>query len=224
MTRLEVSILDAAIRKYDITKPSFKTLWHHHMIKAMKGLTDNFLNDEDNLERYYRQVHIPKLLCFLMRTPVNILAIGKKECWLIHAPTPHNRHFVGAHCSHSLYERPTEIQKWERLQEFVAKYASAGATIRVYWLYNKRETHVPTAEFKKDRRAWASLPGCTQPFLNNLYLPPFIQGPCSAAEASYFRMTGWVEAVRRIAVAIRDTKDEEIFGVCMKPAACNARN
>lgn len=54
MTRLEVSIHDAAIRKYDITKPSFKTVWHHRMTKAMAALIENFLNDEDNLEHYYR--------------------------------------------------------------------------------------------------------------------------------------------------------------------------
>ena len=154
-----------------------------------------------------------------MRTSVNILAIGKKECWLINARTPHNRHFVGTQCGVSVFERPTEIQRWERLQQFVAKYASAGSTIRVFWLHQQRVKLSQTAEFKKDRRACASLPGCTLPFLNNLYLATFIHGPCSAAEATYFRMSGWIEAVRRIAIAIRDTKDLECQGVCMKPVS-----
>ena len=92
-----------------------RTVWHQRVIKAMSALTENFLNDEENLERYNRNILIPKLLCLLMRTSVNILAIGKKECWLSNARKPHNRHFVGTKCSLSLFERSTEVQKWERL-------------------------------------------------------------------------------------------------------------
>lgn len=109
MTRIEVSIHGVAIEKYDVSKPSFKTVWHKRVAKAIDCLTANFLNDEDNLEHYYRKIQIPKLLSLLMRTAVNFLAIGRKECWIINARTPHKRHFVGTQCSVSVFERPTEL-------------------------------------------------------------------------------------------------------------------
>ena len=56
MTRLEVSIHDVAIQKYDVTMPSFKTGWHERVSKALDSLTKNFLNDEDHLDYYYRRI------------------------------------------------------------------------------------------------------------------------------------------------------------------------
>ena len=65
----------------------------------MSALSENFLNNEEILEHCYRRINIPKLLSLLMRTSVNILIIGKKECWLVNASTPHPRHFVGTQCN-----------------------------------------------------------------------------------------------------------------------------
>ena len=107
MTRLELSIHEASFEKYDIIRPSFKTLWHKRVIAALEALVQNFLNDEQTIEHCYRQVHIPRLLSLISRTKVNILAIGKKTCWMVNATTPHNRHFVGTQTGTYLYERAT---------------------------------------------------------------------------------------------------------------------
>ena len=139
MTRLEVSIHNAALQKYEVTQPSFKTVWHMRVIATMDALAAYFLNDEDTIAHCYHKVAIPTLLNLLSRANANILAIGKKDCWIVNARTPHPRHFVGTQCSVSIFERPMELCRWYRLKEFAAKYASAGSTIRVFWLHQQRD-------------------------------------------------------------------------------------
>ena len=95
MTRLELSIHSIALKRFDIMQTSYKTEWYKRMIASMDALTDYFLNDEDIIAQCYHKIPTPDLLESLSRTAVNILAIGKKECWIINARTPHPRHFVG---------------------------------------------------------------------------------------------------------------------------------
>ena len=143
----------------------------------MRHLTDAFLNDEEVLEHAYRKVPVSILLTLLAKTPVNVLAIGKKECWIINAKTPHRRHFVGTSCATTLYEGFLELRKWDRLEEFVAKFASAGARINVYWLHQDCDIVAKSGMLVKKANAGVSLPGCSQAFLNGISLTPFINGP-----------------------------------------------
>ena len=112
MTRLELSIHNVALQRYEITQPSFKTVWHKRIIAGMEALTERFLNDEDTIFYCYRNIAIPTLLSSLSRASINILAIGKKECWIINARTPHPRHFVGTPCSVSIYDLTARLDRW----------------------------------------------------------------------------------------------------------------
>ena len=110
--RLELSIHNVALQRYEITQPSFKTVWHKRIIAGMEALTERFLNDEDTIFYCYRNIAIPTLLNSLSRASINILAIGKKECWIINARTPHPRHFVGTPCSVSIYDLTARLDRW----------------------------------------------------------------------------------------------------------------
>ena len=65
----------------------------------------------------------------------NLLAVGKKNCWLVNATTPHQSHYVGTEGCVRVYENPTHVLDWERIKEFVAKYAAVNARIDIYWLH-----------------------------------------------------------------------------------------
>ena len=69
-------------------------------------MVDGVLNDETVLFYCYRELLVPQLLTLLGRVTNNILAIGKKECWLINARTAHKGHFIGTKCETCLYDRP----------------------------------------------------------------------------------------------------------------------
>ena len=89
----------------------------------------------------------------------------------------------------------------------------------MFWLHQPRLKLAKVAEFKKHRFANASLPGCTQVYLNSLGLAPFIERPCTSDETQRYKMEGWVVAVRRIAEEITATKNEEILGANKKPVS-----
>ena len=77
----------------------------------------------------------------------------------------------------------------------------------MFWLHQPRSKLAKVAEFKKHRFAKASLPGCTQVYLNSFGLAPFIEHPCTSDETLEYEMEGWVFAVRSIAEEIAATKN-----------------
>ena len=192
---------------YKMNEPSVKTKFAKRLTTCMRHLTDAFLNDEEVLAHAYRKVPVNILLTLLAMTPVNVLAIGKKECWIINASTPHKRHFVGSRCATTLYEGPLVLRNWDRLKEFVAKFASAGARVNVYWLHQDRDRVAKSGMLVKKANARVSLPGCSQAFLNGIGLTPFINGPVDLQEAKATRFSTWIPTVRGVAEMINQELD-----------------
>ena len=199
LTRLELSIHEDALTKYKMNEPSVKTKFFKRLAACMRHLTDAFLNEEEVLAQAYFKIPINILLHLLAQTPVNVLAIGKKECWIVNASTPHPRHFVGTRCATTLYEHPTELRNWDRLKEFVAKFASQGARVDVYWLHQGRPKLAKSGTLIKEGNARVSLPGCSQVFLNGVGLIPFINRPVDIEEAKATSFKTWITTVRGIA-------------------------
>ena len=150
----------------------------------------------------YRKIPTPALLSSLALSPSCLLAVGKKACWLINAKTPHPSHFVGTEKSVRVYQNPNHVQDWERIKDFVAKYAAVGARIHVYWLHQGRSQLRKTATVSKPAGTRMSLPGCTQPFLNSINLPEFIGGPVDQEDAKCTPIGNWNPALRSMALAI----------------------
>ena len=125
-------------------------MFHKRIADCMQDFSVRFINEKEVWSQSYRKVPISKLLALLAMAPVNILAVGKNESWMINASTPHKRHFVGSSCSNKLYERPSEMTQWDRLKYFVAKFASLGARVDVYWLHQSQPIIERTNKFFKN--------------------------------------------------------------------------
>ena len=100
LTRLEVSIYPDAEKRYDPTLPGVKTNWHAKMQSAINELAADVLNNARVVSQTYRRLSVPKLLAWLGRCEVNVLAIGRRHSWIICARTPDRNHFVGTRLSY----------------------------------------------------------------------------------------------------------------------------
>ena len=169
----------------------------------MDHLANHVLNDEHVLYDSYRKIPTPALLSNLALSPTCLLAVGKKACWLINAKTPHSSHFVGTECAVRVYENPTHVLDWVRVKDFVAKYAPVGARVNIYWLHQGRSQLRKTATVSKPVGTRMSLPGCMQPFLNAINLPPFIDGPVDQEDTKCTPIGNWKPAHRSMALAVK---------------------
>ena len=95
MTRLEISVCQAAIENFSPWNPSVKTCWHTKMTKAIEMIVHHVLNDENAICMTYRRMSLPRLIAHLCGTEDNILAVGKRWSWIVNAQTGHKQHFVG---------------------------------------------------------------------------------------------------------------------------------
>ena len=89
----------------------------------------------------------------------------------------------------------------------MAKFASAGARIDVYWLHQDRKMVEKSGTLVKKANARVSLPGCSQAFLNGISLTPFINGPVDLEEAKATRFSTWIPTVRGVAEMIKQELD-----------------
>ena len=110
LTRLEISIHGSALFNYDSVAPSIRTVWPKQVQLALNHLVDVFMNDELVLFHAYRKLNVPMLLGAIGTTPRNILAIGKRQSYLLNACTPLERFVVGTKRNQSLYDRPNEYE------------------------------------------------------------------------------------------------------------------
>ena len=106
LTRLEVSIHGTALFNHNPVLPSIRTLWPKKVHCAMNKLVDDFMNDPLVLHHAYRKLSVPDLLASVASTPHNILAIGKRQSFLLNARTPTKRFVVGSKHSNNFYMNP----------------------------------------------------------------------------------------------------------------------
>ena len=82
----------------------------------------------------YRKLNVPMLLASLVRSDINVLAIGRRQSWIINARTPDRHHFTGTKINYGYDAVLNNYQNWQRLEEQVRRYASSNATTKVYIL------------------------------------------------------------------------------------------
>ena len=114
--------------------PSVKTLWHLKMQYALDELAAGVLNNTKVLSKTYRRLNVPMLLASLVRSDINVLAIGRRQSWVINARTPDQNHFTGTKINYGYDATLSNYQNWPRLEEQVRRYASSNATTKVYIL------------------------------------------------------------------------------------------
>ena len=114
--------------------PSVKTLWHLKMQCALDELAAGVLNNTVVLCKTYRRLNVPMLLASLVESDINVLAIGRRQSWIINARTPDRHHFTGTKINYGYDAELNNYQNWQRLEEQVRRYASSNATTKVYIL------------------------------------------------------------------------------------------
>ena len=114
--------------------PSVKTLWHAKMQSALDELAAGVLNNTKVLCKTYRGLNVPLLLASLVGSDINVLAIGRRQSWVVNARTPHRRRFTGTKINYGYDAALSDYHNWKRLEEQVRRYASANAVTKVYIL------------------------------------------------------------------------------------------
>lgn len=119
------------------------------MKEAVYQLVDEVLNHPDVLDMCYRTLSLPKLLTLLSMTSTNVLFVGEKQSWIICAKAMRKRQFVGTTAQIGLNGTNQWPSTWKRLHEFVLRYATRGAIIRVYSLHGSNVKLWPVSEMRK---------------------------------------------------------------------------
>ena len=104
------------------------------MQRALDELAAGVLNSTKVLCKTYRRLNVPLLLASLVRSDINVLAIGRRASWIVNARTPDRRRFTGTKINYGYDAALSNYQNWQRLEDQVRRYASASAITKVYIL------------------------------------------------------------------------------------------
>ena len=178
--------------------PSVKTLWHRKMQRALDELAAGVLNDTKVLYKTFRRLKVPLLLASLVKSDINILAIGRRQSWIINARTPDRRRFTGTKINYGYDPALCNRHNWQRLEEQVRRYASANAMTKVYILSPGNTSTEEVCYVSKSPRAPAQLPGCTQSYTNGVQLPANFQCPISTDALFRETLTGWKDVIKHM--------------------------
>ena len=85
----------------------------------------------------YRQMSLPKLLTLFGRAKENLLIIGRHNCWIVNAKTFHRRIFVGSRLATGMTKLANSKVTWQRLENFVKRYAAPNAIVKVHCLHEQ---------------------------------------------------------------------------------------
>ena len=174
MTRVEISICEAAFNDYSPLDASVKTIFHKKIQTALAYIVSEVLNYKAIREMIYRRMHVPRLLIGIGRCAIVSLLIGKENCWLINAKTHNPRRFVGSRLPIGLTSRAKNEAAWTRIENFVKRYAPPGAIIRVYCLRAKVSVQGPVTTLRKNEHTAFQLPGCNHQNSNGVATAPWI--------------------------------------------------
>ena len=171
LTRLEISICSNAFQKYDPFQPSCKTLWHQKIEAYLFKIGSMILNDPEVKQCTYRELSLSRVMAYIADCSTNILAIGRSYAWLINSSTVHQRHYMGTRLTVGISTRAKSEQRWEKLREFVLRYAAPGSTILVYHLIDGDNLTRPVAQVKKTSLSFVQMPGCSLASSNGIKTP-----------------------------------------------------
>ena len=82
----------------------------------------------------YRQLDVGYLLANLSVVRKNILILGEKKAWMVNAKSNHSQHFIGTERCLTMLKRTTNKVMWNKLLDFLLRYATPGSDIGIYCL------------------------------------------------------------------------------------------
>ena len=113
MTRIEISICQAAIQDYGLPWALFSRFFNQRMQAAMEYLVSTVLNHRQSLTLTYRRLPIYRLMERLGSCKENLLVIGISSSWLINARTASPWHFVGTRLPIGLTTSASNESHWK---------------------------------------------------------------------------------------------------------------
>ena len=178
-------------------------------------MVSEILNDEDTISMAYRQMCLPKLLTLIGRAKENLLLVGRHNCWLVNARTFHPRKYIGSHLATGMTRLANSDVTWQKLENFVKRYAAPNATVKVHCLHEHVSRSDCVAEFRKCKDAAFQLPGCGLANRNGIRLPAWIRMPLDSHDLGESALLDWPRAKADIQRALRPNRDVPGVGVEM---------
>jgi hypothetical protein len=174
LTRVEISICEAAFEDCSPLHASVKTTFHEKIQTALTYIVDEVLNYKDNLEMTYRRMNVPRLLAEIGRVSFVSLLIGRENCWLVNAKTHNPRRFVGTRLAIGLTSSARNKESWGKIENFLKRYTPPGAIVRVYCLRAQVSVREPVTTVRKNEYTAWQPPSCNHHKSNGVTTAPWI--------------------------------------------------
>ena len=177
--------------------------WNSMIPKALMSITDDVLNSAKVVRLVHKFVDIPEIIHSIGRLSYNCLVIGEMHAWVVNCRTCHPNHFMGTERKISMATRGSTRQTWDRVRDLALRYASAGASVEVFFPDPMTLQFRPVAAFQKCAKATFQPPGCQKPCIGGITLPKVVQVPVAIEETKDDLINGWERVEQAIAEARR---------------------
>ena len=130
---------------------------------------------------------------------MNLLLIGRENSWIVNARTSHKQHFVGTRQLVGLTGEARNVDSWRKLKTLALRFASSGATLKVFCLHPADGVSKLVSETTKSAFMLYQPPGCNKEATNGIKLPPRIQIPIESTRLDPDGLSYWSEVQNDIA-------------------------
>ena len=154
MTRIEISVfIDPSHGLRFINPRVFKNL-PASIGSLIKTICNDVLNAQTIRRLICRRISIENLMAQFATIEQNYLLVGDQRCWLVTARGASNQLFVGTERLISTKNLDSNVGFWDRLKNLVARYASPGATILVFYLHSGDDLLTPVGAIRKEPKTF----------------------------------------------------------------------
>ena len=130
------------------------------------------------------------------------MLIGRENSWIVNARTSHKQHFVGTRQLVGLTGKACNIRSWIQVKTLALKFASPGATLKIFCLQPADGVPKLVSETTKSAFMLYQPPGCNKEATNGIKLPPRIQIPIESTRLDPDGLSYWSEVQNDIARAL----------------------
>ena len=171
MTRIELSIFvdrDYGMRFSNPHVARNLYISIKNLIWMIRGFV---LNVEPVRSMVLKRVSIECLMAEMGAIKTNYLIVGDQLAWLVVASNWHRSFYVGTERNLGLKSSPGRERSWQDLEVLVKRYASPGATVKVFYLHSTDDVQQPVATITKSINSHFQAPDCTMAPMNGIVLP-----------------------------------------------------
>ena len=139
MTRIEVSVFVPPKQGLCFTNTRVFMCLPASIGSLIMTICNDVLNAQPIRRLIYRRTSVENLMARFAAIEQNYLLVGDQRCWMVTARGASNQQFVGTERLISTKNLGSNTVFWDRLKNLVARFASPGATILVYYLHSSED-------------------------------------------------------------------------------------